>query len=725
MISKIIIDKIASFKKQTSIETDKKMNIIYGLNGTGKTTISDFLYYRNEPKFSNCSVKVPDNELLLVYNTSFIQEHFYKKPNQDGIFTLSKENKTAEENIKKANEEITRLEKEKKQKAEIRDSLLLKETQQKEQAAEKTWEIKTKYTGGDRVLEYCLDRLKANKNTLFDYICQLNRPETLLSKTIDELKKEITLLNDNTGTKYDLLPKMLTGFSKIEKDGVFGKVIIGNENSVFASLIKQLDNADWLKSGIKYLPDEGATDKNKVKCPFCQQETITKEVIANIKSYFNDEYEEKINYIKELLSEYTKLSLNIRKEKYDGNHFIDEVKSEFDKLINSAINCINKNTRKIQDKITSPSQEYILDDSSPIITEFNIFIDEVNKKIEEHNLKIDNKQQSLNDIKIIFWQIMRYNYDLIISEFCTKNIEIQEKINTTNTELQAIESEIEKQLQIVKTEQRKTINIDEAIENINNNLLLLGIDGFTIIKYDDNFYKIIRDNQNDDIFTTLSEGEKMIISFLYFIELCKGKKEITETASKKIVIIDDPISSLSHIFIFNIGELIKREFFNSTQFEQVFILTHSLYFFYEMTDINHDRREKTQKLFRIIKNTQGSSISEMKYEEIQNDYQSYWSIINNPDYPSAIHANCMRNIVEYFFGFIEKKDLNNLFQNNKKMQDIKYQAFYRYINRESHSIGQNIFDYKEFDYDIFKEALKTLFYECEYKEHYDKMSKIR
>jgi wobble nucleotide-excising tRNase len=272
-------------------------------------------------------------------------------------------------------------------------------------------------------------------------------------------------------------------------------------------------------------------------------------------------------------------------------------------------------------------------------------------------------------------------------------------------------------------EQRKTINIDEAIENINGNLSELGIDGFRISKYSETFYKIIRDDANEDTFKTLSEGEKMIISFLYFIELCKGKRAITETINNKIIIIDDPISSLSHIYVFNIGEMIKREFCNSSKYEQIFILTHSLYFFYEMTDINHERRKKTQKLFRIVKNCEGSHISEMKYEEVQNDYQSYWSIINNPDNPPAILANCMRNIVEYFFGFIEKMKLADLFQ-KKGLQNIRFKAFYRYINRESHSLGQNIFDYKEFDYNSFREALKLLFYENGYKEHYDKMAKI-
>lgn len=70
----------------------------------------------------------------------------------------------------------------------------------------------------------------------------------------------------------------------------------------------------------------------------------------------------------------------------------------------------------------------------------------------------------------------------------------------------------------------------------------------------------------------------MIISLLYFRELFRGKRVATEGKTKKIAIIDDPVSSLSHIFVYNIGQLIKNDFFNSNEIEQIFVLSHSLYF---------------------------------------------------------------------------------------------------------------------------------------------------
>ena len=317
---------------------------------------------------------------------------------------------------------------------------------------------------------------------------------------------------------------------------------------------------------------------------------------------------------------------------------------------------------------------------------------------------------------------MRWEYDQTIEGYVAdkkiiigKIQEITSAITNVTTDLGSLDTEI---IEL----QRKTVNIEEAIESINNGLSDLGITGFTIQKHESNKYKLIRDSQVAGTFQTLSEGEKMIISFLYFVELCRGIEDLKDTKTKKIIIIDDPISSLSHLFIFNIGQLIKREFFKGN-YDQVFVLTHSLYFFYELTDTNHHRRKETQKLFRIQKNTNGSGIYDMSYEEIQNDYQSYWMIVNDKSQQPSLIANCMRNIIEHFFNFVEKNDLNNTFL-KPSLQKDKYQSFCRYINRESHSLGQNLFDLKEFDYPSFKEGLKLIFIETGYEEHYKKMSKI-
>ncbi len=39
IITKITINNIASYKESTSLETDKKTNLIYGLNGSGNMRI--------------------------------------------------------------------------------------------------------------------------------------------------------------------------------------------------------------------------------------------------------------------------------------------------------------------------------------------------------------------------------------------------------------------------------------------------------------------------------------------------------------------------------------------------------------------------------------------------------------------------------------------------------------------------------------------------------------
>lgn len=721
MLTKIGLNGVASFKSLAILETDKKVNLIYGLNGTGKSTLSNFLYSRTDAAFSNCSLDGLNSEDILVYNQLFIQDYFYEPDNLKGIFTLSKENKEAEQKVRKLEKEIEKLEEEKTIKSAEINKLNSELSQRKQSAEDKVWEIKKTYTGGDRVLEYCLEGLKGQKEKLFNHIAALAKPAQKPDKTTNELKKEVESLKGENAQRYNSIPAIKFTGQQVESNPLLQKEIVGNENSTVAELIKKLDNSDWVKKGLDYLPDE--IDDIGKPCPFCQENTITKTVISNIKDYFDETYENDLNELKKLLADYKTAVNSIQsKQNYETYPFVIESKSEFGNKYDIVIKMLSDNNRKIEDKLKTPSQKIFLENSSDAIESLSQYIADINRKIDEHNQKIDNKDEPLHQINEMFWNIMRWDYDQTLSSYQKESDDAQKKIIDIKKVITEIDKSITSQKEIINERQKNTVNIEEAIANINCSLVELGIDSFRIVKHSDALYKIVRDEQDDNTFKTLSEGEKMIISFLYFRELCKGKKNATEIKNKKIIVIDDPISSLSHIYVFNIGQLIKNDFFNSDNYDQVFVLTHSLYFFYELTETNHDRRKNNQKLFRMIRNCDGSQILDMKYEEIQNDYHSYWHIVKDDKQPPALIANCMRNIIEYFFSFIEKKDFNNVFQ-KPELQQNKYQAFRRYIDRESHSLGQNIFDFKEFNYDDFKEALGLVFKENGYKDHYEEMIK--
>jgi len=74
----------ASFKKKVEISELEKINLFFGYNGSGKTTISRVLN---------------DEENIFVYNEDFIEENFRSADKQKGIFTIGKEVGDAKEKI--------------------------------------------------------------------------------------------------------------------------------------------------------------------------------------------------------------------------------------------------------------------------------------------------------------------------------------------------------------------------------------------------------------------------------------------------------------------------------------------------------------------------------------------------------------------------------------------------------------------------------------------------
>jgi wobble nucleotide-excising tRNase len=720
VITEIHMDDVASYRNPVDIAISNKVTLAYGLNGSGKSTISNYLYNLQDPKYKRCHIKEDSEHDVLVYNQLFLKDYFYEEDALKGIFSLSKENKDVLEAIDKESKKLEALELKHREtdrkKVEIENQL----NHSKNETIDKVWEIKQKYSGGDRVLEYCFDGLK-RKEKIFEYLSSIENPTDIPQITTGDLKAEISAIADDNAQPIVEMTELFFDGVRVEEDPLFEKVIVGSQEGSVAEFIANMGNSDWVRKGLGYLPEE--IPSSGAPCPFCQVKTITNRLADSIRNVFDDSYNKDIEYLESCQTSYVELESELRFGDVGDISVVDKIIiDKWKALTESVTSRFRENKLLIEKKIGSPSTPVKLLPSSADVDALNALIQHINTLIRAYNEKLNNKKQVLDDIKRRFWLLMRFQYSQSLELLAKSQQRLDDELARVQRTGGEINSEISSAHSNISALRKKTVNIQDAIDNINSGLAEIGVTGFSVVPYGENLYRVLRADDHGNAFHSLSEGEKTVISFLYFVELCKGQKSTTDVPKKKVVVIDDPISSLSHIYVFNIGQLIKRTFCNSGAFEQVLVLTHSLYFFYELTYTKKTDRDLHQNLFRIIKNSEGSTVVRMKYEEIQNDYQTYWSIVKDDSSPPALIANCMRNIIEYFFNFVQKMDFCNVFQKPSFKSD-KYQAFYRYMNRESHSLGQNIFDIKEFDYEVFRDGLRLVFDECGYTEHYKAMTK--
>lgn len=727
MLTEIKLNGFASFKHETCLQTDKPINFVYGLNGTGKSSLTRYLAHRDDPKYAQCSITPaiePEKEEILVYNQDYIHETFVERDRQNGVFTLSKQNKKAYDAIQKATQKLAELDVQDKSVEEAQQKSDATFASAEAQARERTWELKTTYSGGDRVLDYCLEGYKGSKASLFNKVKDTEVKKEEVLRPIEVLKQDLIQLTAMEGQSYQLLPELPSLPIKEEDIKLLKKVIVGNQESTISAVMDEFANATWVRTGIPYI------DKAGHRCPFCHQETISDDYLKELQSYFDESYERDIQAL-QLLEQTLNdtLARVVPGSSFEDIPIIAPLREKYLLAFQDFKAALTASLATVRLKIEHPNIEHEFTTCQEEVSAVNDIIAEANSQIAAFNARVAKLPDVKESIKEEFWKFQRREYDTTLSAYEAAVKAHDKDTSDNNKNKEEVENQRKQQRSIIAANQKDVVNIDEAITHINNNLQSIGITDFHIVKCEgENAYHISRAEEGEEkVFTTLSEGEKMLISFLYFIETCTGRPAADAPEKKKIIVIDDPLSSLSHIHVFNVSCLLREKFIDKVKdkhpFEQVFILTHSLYFFYEVVYRKKETREECEKLFRMAKNADGSYIEEMKYSEIRNDYEAYWSVINDPKTPPALLANCMRNILDYFFGFVDRLEFNNIF-NIPELKDVRFTAFNHYVNRESHNGPENISDYKEIDYDVFHEALKLVFEKTGFGEHYKKMRKV-
>jgi len=270
------------------------------------------------------------------------------------------------------------------------------------------------------------------------------------------------------------------------------------------------------------------------------------------------------------------------------------------------------------------------------------------------------------------------------------------------------------------------------MNKINQLLKSCGINSFSLAEKTLDDYQLIR-SDGTSASETISEGEKTLITFLYFYHLLFGSDKNT-SARDQIVVFDDPISSLdSNILQFVSGLLYEifgpeasKKQSQDHHIKQCFLLTHNLYFYKMVTkySVKDDKQPKQDTSFwTIYKTDQGSNIEECPKNPVKSSYELLWEEINRKNKSSI--ANTIRRILEAYFQMVglSLRDLPNKF-NDAKEKNIA-RSHIAWINQGSHSINEDLYysctdEVMEMQLKIFK----NIFEKTKHLPHYNKMMGI-
>ncbi|MDF2933382.1 MAG: hypothetical protein K0R36_2713 [Chryseobacterium sp.] len=756
MITRIKLNQVASYKNLVEINDLKKVNFFFGNNGSGKSTIARLFYNLSQNEvlsipLNNSSIDGfnRSEEKIIVFDSDFVQNNFYIKTELSGIFSLDEKNEEIDENIKNEYLIVENIEKSILDKDEEKQKLENSKKQEHINIVEDCWSYNKQFQENFNKIY-----LGGRKDPFYEKLVEINNTEYSskdLNYISEKYKKyyleELVKIENNISVNY------FNEILDVEKElnNALEEIIIGSNDVPIASIINALNNSAWIQQGINFLDKE----KEIQDCPFFQKQTIDKNLLEQFESYFDTTREEKIKNLKELYSSYTNKIASFDSSLKTLTD-LDLVKFDILKIQNQLTNILNKNEKEIQAKIDNPNEKKKLE----TIELFKTEIEKVNENIRIHNKEIDNIEQNQQELTDEIWKYISHQVKNKINSFKIADNNNIEKLEQLKLEIDTFKNLKLESKDKIKKWQSQTINTQKAVDNINDLLLKNNFTGFKIEKKasENNIikYYILREGETSEshIFKTLSEGEKNFIAFLYFYQMCLGTNDTQNSTKKKIIVIDDPVSSMDSQVLFFVSTLIRRliakkgkgkdqqgnnliDQLKNENIEQVFILTHNIFFYKEVALAFGARICHSTAYFNVKKFNNQSIIERIEnYKNIAfNDYHLLWQEVKKESSEKISMAllNNMRRIIESYGNFMGLiNDVNLWDLKNDIPEDSSENLIITALNSQvqdgSHRISTNDEIYfsriSEESKEVALKSFEMLFENIGGKTHYDKMMEI-
>ena len=247
----------------------------------------------------------------------------------------------------------------------------------------------------------------------------------------------------------------------------------------------------------------------------------------------------------------------------------------------------------------------------------------------------------------------------------------------------------------IRTAELMLTSLQPAIDKINHTLEGNGFNNFKIqpspTKHDR--YQIQRAD-GSYVNNSLSEGEQTFITFLYYMQLASGMDKNNHMDTRRVLVIDDPISSLDsdvmQIVNMMLRKLINEVLEGKSNIEQVIVLTHNKEFYRLLS-----QRKKNDQVhyYKLIKDDGVSRVLSCGIDNpMKSDYAMQWEELRmlkaGHSVPNAQTA--MRKIMETYFvrlGGYGKYELIEKYFSDNAEERITAMTLLKLMDEGSHSVS--------------------------------------
>ena len=210
---------------------------------------------------------------------------------------------------------------------------------------------------------------------------------------------------------------------------------------------------------------------------------------------------------------------------------------------------------------------------------------------------------------------------------------------------------------------------------------------------------------------------------MYFYHLINGSPTSSGTLTDRIVVFDDPVSSLDSNVLFIVSTLVRKVIEDvkrdDSKFKQVFVLTHNVFFHRQVTF-----NAKGNHGFWVVRKIDGqTSIAQHDTKNpIRTAYQLLWDELKAKPPSRTTLPNAMRRILEYYFNILGGCKFDKLMDKFQGEEKLVVNSLISWAQSGSHADIDDI-DYMTADLEVQRDLFKRIFEKTGNIGHYNMMMK--